>query len=282
MRRALGKGLSQLIADQYDGSPSEVPIEAIVPNALQPRVHFEPGPLEELSRSIKEHGILQPVAVRPIADGQYELIAGERRLRAAKLAGLRTIPVIIRAATNENSLELALIENIQREDINALECARAYRRLVDDFGLTQEQVADKVGKSRVAITNTLRLLKLPRRIQEAVSSGKISGAHARALLGFESEAHQLAVFDQIISNNLTVKAVEQKSKEVSTRPRSSARPQKQLTDSDPNSSALEEALSTYFGTPVKIDRTSVDGTLGIKFYSDDDLERILEILGFRL
>lgn len=283
MRRALGKGLSQLIAEQYDGSPSEVSVEAIQPNARQPRTSFDPETLKELSASIAEHGILQPLAVRPIADGQYELIAGERRLRAAKMAGLKTVPVTIRSATNEASLELALIENIQREDINAMECARAYRHLIDDFGLSQEQVADKVGKSRAAISNTLRLLKLPKRVQEGVSNGAISEGHARALLGFESDAHVLAVYDQILSQGLSVKEVETKAKGHTRQAKNpTARTVQLPKNQDPNESALESALSTYFGAPVKIKKGEGAGEMTIQFYGDDDLERILEVFGFRL
>ena len=262
---------------------SEVAITAIVPNPRQPRRHFDEGALHDLAASIKEHGIIQPLLVRPAGPGQYELIAGERRLRASKLAGLKVVPITVRSTTNEVSLELALIENIQREDINAMECARAYRQLIDEFDLTQEQVAAKVGKSRVAITNTLRLLKLPTRIQTAVNGGEISEAHARALLGFESDAHMLAVFDQVLEKGLTVKDVEQRAKSV-TRPTKKGTSAKTapLMESDPNNAALEEALSTFFGASTKIKKGEIGGELSIQFYSDDDLDRILDILGFRL
>ncbi|MBN9501071.1 MAG: hypothetical protein BGO01_11875 [Armatimonadetes bacterium 55-13] len=283
MRRALGKGLSQLIAEQYDGAPNEVEIDSIEPNSRQPRTIFDPGALKDLSSSIKEHGIIQPLAVRPLADGKYELIAGERRLRAAKMAGLKTVPVTVRSATNEASLELALIENIQREDINAMECARAYRQLIDEFDLTQEKVAEKVGKSRTAIANTLRLLQLPKRIQEGVSEGAITEGHARALLGFESDAHRLAVYDQILERGLTVRDVEQKSKPTTKATgKGAAKKASPASKGDPNDEALAEALSTYFGTPVRLIKSGVGGEMAIEFYSDDDLERILDILGFRL
>src|SRR5580704_9085673 len=184
MRRALGKGLSQLIAEQYEGPTNELPVADIVPNSRQPRTVFNDEALEELAASIREYGILQPLIVRPLAEGKHELIAGERRLRAAKLAGLTSVPVIVRSAGNQSSLELALIENLQREDINALESAKAYRRLIDEFGMTQEQVADRVGKSRVSVANTVRLLRLPKRIMEGLEAGFISEGHARALLAF--------------------------------------------------------------------------------------------------
>lgn len=262
---------------------SEAAISAIVPNPRQPRRQFDDGALQDLAASIKEHGIIQPLLVRPASEGKYELIAGERRLRASKLAGLKTVPITVRSTTNQVSLELALIENIQREDINAMECARAYRQLIDEFDLTQEQVAQKVGKSRVAITNTLRLLKLPTRIQAAVNGGEISEAHARALLGFESDAHMLAVFDQVLEKGLTVKDVEQRAKTV-TRPTKKGGSAKSapLIESDPNNAALEEALSTFFGASTKIKKGEIGGELSIQFYSDDDLDRILDILGFRL
>lgn len=283
MRRALGKGLSQLIADQYDGGTNEADIESILPNSRQPRLSFDESALKDLAASIREFGILQPLVVRPVAEGKYELIAGERRLRAAKLAGLASVPITVRSATNEASLEIALIENVQRENINALECAKAYRQLIDEFGLTQEQVADKVGKSRVTITNTLRLLKLPKRIQEGLNGGAVTEGHARALLGFENEAHMLAVYDQILSRGLTVHDVEQQAKpHTKSKTKSSKAAPAKSGSSDANEGALEEALSTYFGTPVHIRKQSGSGEMAIQFYSDDDLERILEILGFHL
>lgn len=282
MRRQIGKGLSQLIGEQYDGNATEAPIDSIVPNARQPRLIFDENALQELSNSIKEFGVLQPLVVRAISDGQYELIAGERRLRASKLAGLRTVPITIRAATNEVSLELALIENIQREDINAMECARAYRQLIDEFNLTQEQVAERVGKSRVAITNTLRLLKLPKKVQEAVNGGAISEAHARALLGFENEIHMLAVFDQVLEQGLSAKEVEQRAKKVTRPTHKRSTKAGEATVADPNNQALEESLSIFFGANTKIRKGEVGGEIAIQFYSDDDLERILEVFGFRL
>jgi ParB family chromosome partitioning protein len=279
MRRALGKGLSQLIAEQFEGAPTEVPADAIVPNPRQPRTTFSDETLDELAASIREFGILQPLVVRPLAEGQYELIAGERRLRAAKLAGLKTVPITLRPAGQQHSLELALIETLQREDINAIECARAYRRLMDEFGLTQEQVADKVGKSRVTVANTARLLKLPERIQHGIEEGRITEGHARALLAFESEAHQLAVYDQILERGLTVREVEKASKpKVAPAPRQPAAEKPK----DPNWVALEEALSIYLGSPVKLTKGEVGGKMVVDFYSDDDLERILGILGISL
>lgn len=278
MRRALGKGLSQLIAEQFDNTPTEVAVDDIVPNSRQPRTHFDDESLRELAASISEHGVIQPLIVRPQAEGKVELIAGERRLRAAKLAGLKSVPVVVRPAGSQDSLELALIENVQREDINALECARAYRRLIDEFGLTQEQVADKVGKSRTSVANTIRLLRLPDRIQQGLEEGRISEGHARALLAFDSPAQQLALYDQILERGLTVREVERAAK-----PRTSVERRGRTPEAppDPNDQALQEAISIYLGTPTKMTRHEGGGRLHIDFYSDEDLERILDVLGFR-
>jgi ParB family chromosome partitioning protein len=277
MRRALGKGLSQLIAEQFDAAPTEVPVDAIVPNTRQPRTYFNDSALQELSASIKEYGILQPLVVRPISEGKYELIAGERRLRAAKLAGLTAVPILLRSAGSQTSLELALIENIQREDINALECAKAYRKLIDEFGMTQEQVADKVGKSRTAVANTVRLLKLPPGIQQGLHEGRITEGHARALLAFPNQAQQQVIYDQIIERGLSVREVENASKPKPPTPQRPSAP-----TPDPETAALQEALSTHLGSPVKIQRSGTGGKLVIDFYSDDELARIVEGLGLSL
>lgn len=281
MRRALGKGLSQLIAEETGGTPTEAPLADIVPNHQQPRTLFEDEPLRELAASIKQHGVLQPLAVRPKPGGRYELIAGERRYRAAKLAGLKTVPIVIRTAGNAEALEMALVENIQREDITPLECARAYRRLIDEFGLTQEQVADKVGKARVSVANTVRLLRLPKRILEGLEKALISEGHARALLGLPDEAQMLAVFDQIQARGLTVRDVE---KFAQDRPldKTSKAPRKAERRSEPEDPSLEEAISAYFGNPARLHRGAKGGSLTIEFYSDDDLQRILEVLGITL
>jgi len=218
--------------------------------------------------------------VRPVAEGKYELIAGERRLRASKIAGLKSVPVLVRSAGNQTSLELALIENLQREDINALESARAYRKLIDEFGLTQELVAERVGKSRTVVANTVRLLRLPSRITQGLESGVITEGHARALLAFESEAHQLAVYDQILEKGLTVRDVENVSKP--KQQGSPARQQKKAPRAKVHDAAIEEGLSAHFGAPVKILHNEVGGKLTIDFFSEDDLDRILETIGFRL
>lgn len=278
MRRALGKGLSQLIGEQYDDSPSSVAINAIEANRWQPRSVFHDEALHELAASIREVGVLQPLVVRPLTEGRYELIAGERRLRASKLAGLKQVPIIVRATSDQTSLEIALIENIQREDIGPLECARAYRQLMTEFGLTQERVADKVGKARTTVANTVRLLRLPPKIQDGLETGRITEGHARALLAVDKEEVQLALYDQILVRSLNVRDVE---KLASQRPRK-PRQAKLGLESNPEWSILEEALSVHLGAPVKLQKDEVGGKITIDFYSDDDLERIVEGLGFQL
>lgn len=284
MRRALGKGLTQLIGEQFDSPPSEVPIDALEANVRQPRERFDETSLQELAQSIREVGIIQPLIVRPLSEGKYEVIAGERRLRAARIAGLKSVPVVVRAASPESTLEIALIENIQREDISPIECAKAYRRLIDEFGLTQEQVADKVGKARTSVANTLRLLKLPKKVIAGLESGAITEGHARALLALDNEVMQLALYEQIVEKGLTVRDAERLARPKDGLPRPSREPKKKAAPAaqDPAWQQLEEGLSVYFGAPVKLERAEVGGKLVVSFYSDDDLARILDILGVHL
>jgi ParB family transcriptional regulator, chromosome partitioning protein len=277
MRKALGKGLSQLIANEGETSPSEIPIDRITPNKLQPRTIFAPEALEELAASIKEHGILQPLAVRESRDGTYEIIAGERRFRAAQIAGLKKVPIVVREADNRSSLELALVENVQREDISAIECARAYKRLMDEFGLTQEEVSKKVGKSRVAVTNCVRLLRLPPKIQKALETGEISEGHGRALLAFATSDQMLAVFQAILARGLSVRDVERLS-----HLQPSSKVKEAGAKDGPFDAPLRESLATYFGSPVKFARGEKGGHITIDFFSDEDLQRILDILGISL
>lgn len=285
MRRALGKGLSQLIGEQVDSTTGEVPIGAIVPNQHQPRTIFDDAALDELAASIKELGIIQPLVVRALSDGKYELIAGERRLRAAKKAGLTHVPIVLRAAGNQESLQMALVENLQREDISPMECARAYKELADRFSMTQEQIAERVGKSRAAITNTLRLLRLPSEVQEGLESGLITEGHARALLQVDGASGQSELFFRIVDEGLSVREAERHARRLGT-PKSPSTPRTGKTDpsSKPNANdgPLEEALGIYFGSPVKIQRSEHGGKLLVEFYSDEDLQRILEILGLAL
>ncbi len=254
---------------------NEVAIGLVVPNTRQPRTVFDEDRLRDLSESIRQHGILQPLVVQPLENGRYELIAGERRLRAAQLAGLSAVPIHIRAADARSSLEMAIVENVQREDIGPMECARAYRKLMDEFALTQEKVAERVGKSRVAIANTVRLLRLPLPVQEALEKEAIQEGHARALLGLDSEALQLALLVRILSEGLNVREVE----------RAARAPQRQhasRTLSEEGHPELEEALSQAFGSRVKFVQAEAGGKIVVEFYSDEDLGRILDRLGIEL
>ena len=281
MRRALGKGLSQLLGDSAESGLQSVPLSAIKPNTRQPRLQFDLEALRELADSITEYGVLQPLVVRPVGDGVFELIAGERRLRAAQLAGLEEVPVVVRAASAQASLEMALIENVQREDITAMECAKAYQKLAEEFDMSHEQIASKVGKSRVAVSNTLRLLKLPGQMQQAVMDGKLSEGHARALLMVESPTRQAHLFERILRDGLSVREAERLAK-ADEPANGKAVVQHRPTTTDPNWVSLERGLSEYFGSPVRLTKEKVGGKLFLEFYSDDDLQRILDILGVSL
>lgn len=251
-------------------------IEAIDVGRWQPRTVFDDEALVELSRSIRQVGVLQPLVVRPIGGGRYALIAGERRLRASKLAGLQQVPVVVRATSDQASLEIALIENIQREDIGPLECARAYRALMTQFGLTQERVAERVGKARTSIANTLRLLKLPPSIQDGLECGRISEGHARALLALDREDHQLAVYALIISKGLSVRDVEA----VASKGPRAGRARRSATDVE--LTAIEQGLSERLGAPVTVRKSGRGGKIVIEFFSEEDLGAISERIGLRL
>lgn len=274
MRRSLGRGLSQLLASEAP-TGTTLPVESIVPNAGQPRRIFDPEALQELAESIRIYGILQPINVRPIGEDRYEIIAGERRWRASQIAGLTEVPVSIRAADEQEVLQMALVENIQREDIGPLECARAYKRLSDEFGLTQETIADRVGKARTSVTNTMRLLNLPKKVQDGLESGKLTEGHARALLQFGTEPQMLAVYDMIVAKGLSVRDVEAKAKQ---------EPKIKKKQKAPSISAeiqaAERALSHALAAPVRINRNAnATGKITIEFFSDDDLVRIFDALG---
>jgi ParB family chromosome partitioning protein len=274
MKKPPPSGLPRLEEETPANTLQTAPVGSIVPNRRQPRSIFDQQRLQELADSMREYGILQPLVVRPLAEGKFELIAGERRLRAAKLAGLEDVPILVRHEGHQASLELALIENIQREEIGPMECARAYRKLMDEFGLTQEQVAGKVGKARTSVANTIRLLRLPMVVQEALESGQIQEGHARALLAFETEAEQLKAFQEILDGGLSVRAVEKSAREV----KPAGRPAPSIP-SQPVWPELEEALSTHFGSRVQMAKAETGGKITLEFYSDEDLERILAVLG---
>ena len=279
-RRGLGRGLGSLIpgsdtTDTADSTLPSVPIDSISPNPLQPRSHMDEGELAELAASIREHGLIQPLVVNRVDENNYTLIAGERRWRAAKIAGLGQVPVVVKDATPQDMLELALIENIQRADLNALEEATAYQHLIVDFGLTQEEVARRVGKSRPTVANLVRLLKLPDNIQAAILDGRISGAHARALLPLPTPKAQTAVMNSIIKLGWNVRqveaTVEKRLNAEKPKPKSSKlRPAEVI--------ALESQFRQSLGAEVKIDKRSEGGKVIIYFYSDEELQSIYEAI----
>jgi ParB family chromosome partitioning protein len=274
-KHGLGKGLGALIpgADLTRPSVQEIPLADLERNPFQPRKHFNEAALEELASTIREHGILTPVVVRRVADG-FQIIAGERRIRAARLAGLTHVPTIVREASDAQALQMALVENLQREDLNPLEAAEAYQKLVADFGLTQEELAGRLGRDRSSVANSLRLLRLPKRIREDVAEGTLSEGHARALLGLEKTVDQLKARDEVVRRGLNVRATEALVRRLRSPGTKSVREPSQ----DPNLSALEDQLRTTLGTKVRIVADGKGGTLHITYFSGDDLSRIADII----
>jgi ParB family chromosome partitioning protein len=259
----------------------DVDIDKIRLNPNQPRKQFNAEKLADLSESIRLSGVLEPVIVRPV-DGVYELVAGERRFRASVSAGLKSIPAIVRDLDDRESLEIALIENIQREDISPLECARAYARLMDDFGLTQEHVADRVGKKRSTVANTLRLLNLPQQIQESLDREEITEGHARALLSIDDPSEMILVWESVVADGLSVRDTERISRSPMVirlvRKQNVARATKRL-GIDPNLAEVEDRLRRFYGTKVAVARQeSGKGKIEIEFYDDEDLMRILDLM----
>jgi len=276
-KSGLGKGLDALIpgaaTPQPEAGNNQIPVDKILPNPRQPRSNFDPSELSELAASIQEHGILQPLIVsQDLINDQYILIAGERRLQAAKLAGLTVVPVIVRQVTDEEQLELALIENVQRTDLSPLETAAAYQQLTEVFNLSHDEIALRVGKSRVAITNTLRLLKLPEQVQKALSENKISEGHARALLGLATPQSQLAALQSILTNDLTVRQTEELVRKLSgERPPTPATP-----EPAPELKEIEEQLRLHLGTKVSLHHGKNGGSIVIHYYSDEELNNLLK------
>ncbi|PIQ90265.1 MAG: hypothetical protein COV71_05260 [Candidatus Omnitrophica bacterium CG11_big_fil_rev_8_21_14_0_20_41_12] len=280
-RRALGKGLSALIPEKaVDTSAHKkegilyVQFGQIKPNPFQPREDFDQQAIEDLAQSIKEKGVIQPLLVRRRGDS-YELIAGERRFRAANSLGLKEIPVIVRDVSDQDSLELALIENIQREGLNPIEEAHAYQHLIDKFKVSQEKISEVLGKARVTITNTLRLLKLPHEIQQEMKKGRISFAHGRALLEIEDENQQRRLVQDIISKGLSVRELENLLK--SKRPKSIKKSIGQ-GQREPIVAILEEQLQHALATKVRISKRKKRGHINIDFYSQEDLQRIVNVI----
>ncbi len=288
----LGRGLSALLTEDKNDSKSVgassianqagvviyIPLTQIEVNPFQPRTTFDVESLQDLSDSIRIHGVIQPITVRKIENNKYQLIAGERRLRATKLAGKTEIPAYVRAASDQESIEIALIENIQREDLNSLEIAINYKRLMDECDLTQEQLSERLGKNRSTVTNFLRLLKLPPDIQAALRDNRISMGHAKALLGVEHLPTLLSLFKETVEKNLSVRQTEDLVKGVSTKP-------KKLVAAAKNSSSdvflrkLQDEIGSSLATKVNIIRTREGkGEINIKFFSDGDLDRLCDIL----
>lgn len=291
-KQALGKGLGALIHKNQsapssppidspaDDSPRvrEVPLDQVVPSPLQPRNQFIEAPLDDLVESIRQHGIIQPLIAR-LVDGKYELIAGERRWRASKKLGLATVPVIERTASDRDVLEMALIENLQREDLNPIEEAAGYVRLSKEFSLKQEEIAGRVGKSRASVANAMRLLDLHPDIQQNLAQGHITVGHAKAILALKDAATQLLAADQIIRRKLTVRAAEKLTQSLLTNPNADTDPKKSPPrEMDIHVQALTKRLQEHLATHVVINHSIKKGRIEIEYYGNDDLQRILELL----
>lgn len=282
---ALGKGLNSLIPQKKsrtfvrketvavdDQRIWHIPLSEITANPDQPRKHFSPENLEDLVSSIKKHGVMQPITVTELSDGGYEIIAGERRFRASELAKMPTVPAIVRQASEQEKLELALIENIQRQQLNPIEEAFAYERLMEEFGLTQQEVSEQVGKSRSAVANTVRLLGLPEKIQQALIEGRLTAGKARALLSLKSEKEQLELFESMMGQKISTREVE---KQVE---RKGEKSRKGSVRRDPNIIAQEEMLEDSLGTKVRISNKGERGSITIDYYSTEELKRLIQEL----
>jgi ParB family transcriptional regulator, chromosome partitioning protein len=276
-RKALGKGLSALLPDPDPASGGEaaltLPLDSLEPNPFQPRTRVDPRRLEELAASIRESGLVQPILARRLGTARYQIIAGERRWRAAQLAGLAQLPVVLREVPDDRLLELALVENIQRQELSPLEEAHAFHRLQDELGLSQEDVARKVGRDRSTVANTLRLLRLPREVKGLLDDGKLDAGHARALLALERADQQLALAQEAARRGLSVREVERRVTLLRAPQRRAAAARR-----DPNTRAAEERLRAALGARVEIARRGRGGALRIVFASEAELNRIFELL----
>ncbi len=286
-KTGLGKGLEALIPGSWDKPIHEaqtssevvslIPVGKVKPNPHQPRSNFDAASLDDLAASIREHGIISPlIVVSSLIPNEYTLVAGERRLRAAKLAGLVEVPVIVRSSTELEQLELAIIENVQREDLDPLERAQAYQALLDEFSLTHEEISKRVGKSRVTVTNSLRLLNLPESIQKGISEKRITEGHARALLGLNNPKAMEHAFEQVQKLGLNVRQTEQ----LVTRLNGTALPQRPKPTPNALDKDLENQLRRHFNTKVSLQKGPNGGNLTIYFYSDEELNNLLDILDF--
>ncbi|HUI70835.1 MAG TPA: ParB/RepB/Spo0J family partition protein [Spirochaetia bacterium] len=284
-RKVLGKGIGALLGDEGEidqGSIVEVPTSALKPNPQQPRREFDEASLRELADSIRQKGVLQPVLAEPAHDGLYIIVAGERRVRAARMAGLEKVPVLVREFSSEEKLEIALIENIQREDLNPIEEALAYKKLMEIADLNQEQMASRVGKDRSTIANTLRLLKLPAEAQNAVEKGTLSPGHARAILSLVNPADQQLLFKRIVDKGISVREAEELAAAFSAGKRQVGKSRRSGPASaarkDPEIRDIEQKLIEKLGTKVDLKGNAKKGHIEIAYYSSDDLERLLEII----
>ncbi len=288
-KTSLGTGLSSLIPNKINQDENftftksnfsnsnaviKIPVENIIPNPSQPRYYFDGDNLKDLSNSIKEHGVIQPILVTKLSEGKYELIAGERRLQASKLVGKKEIPAIVRIASNQEKLELALIENIQRHDLNPIEEAKAYKKLQVEYNLTQEEVAQKAGKNRSTVANMMRLLELPIEIQRGLIEKKITEGHARAILSLENPEKRRALYELILKNKLTVRETEEKVREVTVH----THKRQTIKQIDPKIQDLEDKLQQKLGTKVQIKKKGTSGKLVIEFFSEEEFEKILGLI----
>ncbi len=272
----LGKGFDSLFLDNAadalsDSGAVTLKISEIEPDRSQPRKDFDEASMAQLESSIREYGVLQPLLVRPMSDGSYRIVAGERRWRAARAAGLTEVPAVVRSMTDAEACAIALIENLQREDLNPVEEAQGIRRLIDEFGFTQEQAADKLGRSRPAVANSLRLLGLPEEAMAALSEGKISAGHARALLGLQDEALLLAALSRVIGGGLSVRQTEALVKAMSRAPR----PKTEHMNKDNYLSEVQCSLSSVLARKVKVTGSEKGGRLIIEFFSKEDLRKLI-------
>lgn len=279
-RIALGKGLGALLPEFGQAEPKTLlycGIEEIIPNRSQPRKHFDEAKLQELAESIKEKGILEPLIVRRVDQG-YELIVGERRWRAAQKAGLKEVPVVVKEAQEREVLEISLIENLQREDLNPIEAAEAFKHLIEAFNIRQEDLSKRIGKDRTTITNTLRLLKLPLEVRNQLLQNRITSGHARALLSLENKEKQKELCALIIKKGLSVREAEAIAKRWSEKPKKSIPPIKKQGDLESQLSSLQDSMRKYLGTKVHITQKGKKGKVEIEYYSLEDLERIVEAI----
>jgi ParB family transcriptional regulator, chromosome partitioning protein len=300
-KKALGRGLNALLSDSNtddrleidtpvsknpvvttqaptSGSTLEIPLPQIEVNPFQPRTYFDQTALQELAESIKVHGIIQPITVRRLTRDQYQLISGERRFQASKLAGLKSIPAYIRSADDQQMLEMALIENIQRENLNAIEVALSYQRLITECNLKQDELGDRVGKNRATVTNYLRLLKLPPDVQIAVRDNRLSMGHARAIINVENPDQQLYIFKKTLAEDLSVRKVEELVRELASSKKEEKGSSAPVATANREINQLQSKLSSHFGTRIVIKSDGKKGEIKIPFLSVEDLNRILDIL----